>query len=80
MVIVELFRLELNWVKVCILLYWVSLSLSEFDIFFMVLICVFELILEILKLMLIVGFWSEWNKFLWVKIWLLVIEIILVGI
>lgn len=80
MVIVELFRLELNWVKVCILLYWVSLSLSEFDIFFIVLICVFELILEILKLMLIVGFWSEWNKFLWVKIWLLVIEIILVGI
>lgn len=62
------------------MLYWVSLSLSEFDIFFMVLICVFELILEILKLMLIVGFWFEWNKFLWVKIWLLVIEIILVGI
>lgn len=80
MVRVVVLRLELNFVNVFSLWYCVWFSFRVLDIFFIDFICV-ELFIWFMEIfMLIVGWILVLNRLDLRKIWLLVIEIMLVGI
>lgn len=77
---VLLFKLVLNFIYLVIFLYCVNFNFKVFVIFFIGLNCVVDLIWLIDNLILIVGFIFLLNNLDFKKIWLLVIEIILVVI
>lgn len=76
---VVLFKFDVNCVNVVNLWYCVNVVWILFDNFLIVFVCVVEFIWEIEILGFIVGWIFELNRFDFKKIWLLVIEIMLVG-